>query len=84
MQSYAEGIHDAVWSKLEGIFKRYAGNKTYIGNDEIEKVVTEVLHENSRAEIDYVMKNLFRLDSDNNGFIDMPEFGNFLLNRHCG
>jgi Ca2+-binding EF-hand superfamily protein len=30
------------------------------------------------------MKNLFRLDADNNGFIDFPELGNFLLKRHCG
>jgi Ca2+-binding EF-hand superfamily protein len=30
------------------------------------------------------MKNLFRLDADNNGSIDLPELGNFLLNRHCG
>ena len=84
MQSYAEGIRNAVWSKLEEIFIRYAGGKTYIRNEEIEKVITEDLNETSQAEIDYVMKNLFRLDSDNNGSIDLPELGNFLLKRHCG
>lgn len=73
MQGYAEGIRDAVWKKLEEIFKRYAGDKTYIQLGELERVVREVLGETSQAEIDYVMKNLFRLDSDNNGSIDFPE-----------
>ena len=50
----------------------------------MERVIREVLGETSLAEIDYVMKNLFRLDADNNGFIDFPELGNFLLKRHCG
>jgi hypothetical protein len=42
-------------------------------NPELEKVVKEVLHETTPAEVDYVMKNLFRLDADNNGSIDFPE-----------
>lgn len=42
-------------------------------HSELERVVKEVLGETSPAEVDYVMKNLFRLDSDNNGFIDFDE-----------
>jgi len=57
---------------MEDIFNKYSEDNTYIRNDEIEHVVREVLHETSQAEVDYVMKNLFRLDSDNNGFIDLP------------
>jgi hypothetical protein len=30
--------------KLEEIFRKYAGGKTYILNPELEKVVKEVLH----------------------------------------
>ena len=73
MQSYAQGIRNAVWGKLDEIFKKYAGTKPYIEHSELERVVREVLGETSPAEIDYVMKNLFRLDADNNGYIDFPE-----------
>lgn len=47
-------------------------------------MVKNVIGETDRAELDYIFKNLFRLDVDNNGFVDFNEFSNFFLRRHCG
>ena len=46
--------------------------------------MVEVLHEESQNEIDYVMKNMFRVDVDNSGSVSFTELGNFLFKRHCG
>ena len=50
----------------------------------VEEIVVDVLHEESRNEVDYVMKNIFRLDSDGSGTVSFLELGNFLFKRHCG
>lgn len=34
----------------------------------------------SQQEIDYVIKNMFRLDADGSGQVDFLEFVNFFLN----
>lgn len=70
MKAYALSIQNQVWKSLETIFARYSGGKDYISPTEIEKILKEVLHERTEAEVDYVLKNMFRLDADNNGKID--------------
>lgn len=80
MINYAESIKAEVWKGIETIFQKYSEGKDNISPTEIEKVLCEVLKENTKPEIDYVLKNLFRLDSDNNGKIDCDElvFSSFL------
>ena len=58
-------------------------------NDEIdistvEEIIVDVLKEESQNEVDYVMKNIFRIDVDGSGSVSFVEFGNFLFKRHCG
>jgi Ca2+-binding EF-hand superfamily protein len=74
MQSYAETIRDSIWGKLQEIFMKYTGGKTSIVSTQIESIVREVLKETDQTEVDYVVKNLFRLDSDGSGSIDFTEF----------
>ena len=50
----------------------------------IEEIIVDVLHEESQSEVDYVMKNIFRIDTDNSGSVSFTELGNFLFKRHCG
>lgn len=70
MQSYAETIRESIWGKLHEIFLKYTGGKTSIVSNQIEAIVREVLKETDQTEVDYVVKNLFRLDSDGSGSID--------------
>lgn len=50
----------------------------------MEQFVVDVLKEDNQNEVDYVMKNIFRLDSDGSGTVSFLELGNFLFKRHCG
>lgn len=74
MQTYAETIREDVWGKLNKIFLEATGGKDNILSEEIHKVLVNTLKITDQSEIDYVLKNLFRLDTDNNGKIDFPEF----------
>lgn len=76
MQTYAETIRESVWSKLHTIFLEATGGKDTIVSDQIKSILIKVLNITDQNEIDYVLKNLFRLDTDNNGTIDFPEFVN--------
>ena len=51
---------------------------------QVEFVVKNVIGETDKRELDYIFKNIFRLDLDNNGMISFNEFSNFFLRRHCG
>jgi hypothetical protein len=70
MQSYADIIRESVWGKLNDIFVKYTGGKATISSDQIGRIVVEVIKETDQDEIDYVLRNLFRLDTDGNGSID--------------
>jgi len=74
MQTYAETIREDVWGKLNKIFLEATGGKDIIVPDQIQHVLVNTLKITEQTEIDYVLKNLFRLDTDNNGKIDFPEF----------
>ncbi len=50
----------------------------------IEEFITDVMGHSTQQEIDYVMKNKFRLDPDQSGKVSFKELGNFLFTRHCG
>lgn len=52
--------------------------------DHLEGFIVDILKEDSRAERDYVMKNLFKVDVDGSGQVSFVELGNFLFKRHCG
>ena len=84
MQTYAETIREDAWGKLRTIFQDVTGGKDVITVDQIVGVLNNTLKITEDDEIQYVTRNLFRLDTDNNGKIDFPEFANFLLKRHCG
>lgn len=73
MQSYAETIREQVWGKLHKIFLEATGGKDTIVDLQIKDILVRVLNITDQLEIDYVLKNLFRLDTDNNGSIDFPE-----------
>ena len=77
MQTYAETIRESVWSKLNKIFLEATGGKDIIVSDQIREILINALGITDQLEIDYVLKNLFRLDTDNNGNIDFPEFVTF-------
>lgn len=66
------------------IFDKYADPTGELSTSKIEEIIKDALGETSRAEIDYVMKNMFRLDTDNSKSVSFLEFGNFLFKRHCG
>lgn len=80
MQAYAEVIRESIWGKLHEIFQKYTGGKTSIVSSQIEAIVREVLQETEQTEVDYVVKNLFRLDSDGSGAIDFSEFVTLAFN----
>lgn len=73
MQSYAEVIREKVWGKLKVIFDQATGGKPVITLDQVKHILETVLKETDPLEIDYVIKNSFRLDTDGNGSIDFPE-----------
>ena len=79
MQTYAETIRESVWVKLHKIFLEATGGKDIIVSDQIREILINALGVSDPLEIDYVIKNLFRLDTDNNGNIDFPEFVNFTI-----
>lgn len=84
MQASAEALREELWSKLKVVFSNYIKGNDEIDIQSVEQIVVEVLHEESQNEIDYVMKNIFRLDVDGSGSVSFTELGNFLFKRHCG
>ena len=68
MQNASGAMRNALWDGLKIVFNRYVDPRTgEIETSVIEEIVREVLGEKSKMEIDYVMKNMFRLDVDENG-----------------
>jgi hypothetical protein len=68
MQNASGAMRNSLWDGLKIVFNRYVDPRTgEIETSVIEEIVREVLGEKSKMEIDYVMKNMFRLDVDENG-----------------
>lgn len=84
MQAAADALREQLWGKLKDVFGKYLNQNEEIDIKTVEEIVVDVLHEESQNEVDYVMKNIFRLDVDNSGSVSFLELGNFLFKRHCG
>jgi len=56
------------------VFEKYAGHEGEIQTSKVEEIVRDVLGETTSQEIDYVIKNMFRLDADGSGTVDFLEF----------
>lgn len=74
MQGASEKLKYELWDKLKVIFDKYAGENGEIKTSVVETIVREVLGETSIQEIEYVIKNMFRLDADGSGTVDFLEF----------
>jgi|JI6StandDraft_1071083.scaffolds.fasta_scaffold13132_5 Ca2+-binding EF-hand superfamily protein len=66
----SQRIREEVWQRLHTIFLRYTGGSETISSQQLAAVVSEILREDSPRELDYVMLNLNRIDTDANGTID--------------
>ena len=84
MQASAIALRDRIWDSLKVQFSKFQNKEGELSCDDVDAFVVDVLHEESRSERDYVIKNLFRLDVDNSGAVSFNELGNFLFKRHCG
>lgn len=72
MQYVSKEIRNDLWDKLKVIFNRYVDPRTgELEPTSVEEIVREVLGEKSKMEVDYVMKNMFRLDLDSNGGVSL-------------
>ena len=75
MQKASHALRNQLWDKLAVIFNKYANPKTKeIDNSVVEEIVRDVLGETTKMEIDYVIKNMFKLDADYSGTVSLREF----------
>lgn len=81
MQGYAVKMRDDLWSSLKKVYDGVSNGRDDINTVQVEYVVKNVMKETDQMELDYIFKNLFRLDLDGNGGISFNEFVNFLLLR---
>jgi Ca2+-binding EF-hand superfamily protein len=66
------------------ILSRYDFNKNYeFERDEIIAILRDVFNE-SPTEIDYVLLNMFRYDTNGDKSVSYDELTNFILEIHCG
>lgn len=70
MQGASENLKYALWDKLKVVFDKYAGASESIPTSEVETIVRDVLGETTPQEIEYVIKNMFRVDPDGSGTVD--------------
>lgn len=70
--SVSGGVRQQIWSGMEQLFAKYAEGAKSITPKQIEKVLKEVMGREDPSEIDYVLNNLFRLDTDGSGDVDFP------------
>lgn len=86
MLLHSQRIREEVWQRLRTIFNGYTNGAECIGQEQLARLVQEVLREDTQRELDYVMLNLNRIDTDANGSIDFHEFvttGGRLRLRSC-
>ncbi len=81
MQGAAQELRYQLWDKLKVIYDKYATQGAEIQTSKVEEIVRDVLGETTQQEIDYVIKNMFRLDADGSGAVDFLEFVDFILFR---
>lgn len=74
MQEYAVQMRSDLWSGLRGIFDGVSNGKDEISVPQIEHVVRNIMGETDKTELDYIFKNMFRIDTDNSGSVCFNEF----------
>jgi len=57
---------------------KFAGEDKELDCSETESLVREIFGSHSQQDIDYVVKNMHRLDTDGSGSVDFPEFVNII------
>ena len=75
MQNAYTSLRVSLWDRLKAIFSKYSNKATgEIDTSRVQEIVMDVLGETTQEEINYVIKNMFRLDSDNSGTVSFLEF----------
>lgn len=82
--SIEEEVGDNIRTRTIELLSRYDINKDLqFQKSEIIELLKEVFGE-SKIEIDYVILNISRYDSNNDGEVTYDELANFILDQHCG
>ena len=69
MQEYAVQMRSDLWSGLRTIFDGVSRGNDEISVPQIEHVVRNIMGETDKSELDYIFKNMFRIDTDNSGSV---------------
>ena len=77
-------VRTNLWTELKKIFDDISMGNNRMSIPQVEYVVKNVIGETDQLELDYIFKNLFRLDTENIGAVNFSDFSNFFLKRHCG
>jgi hypothetical protein len=67
MQEYAVKMRNDLWSGLKNVYDGVSNGKDDISTVQVEHVVKNVMKETDQLELDYIFKNVFRLDPDGSG-----------------
>lgn len=76
-------MRNQLWSNLKKIYDKFPVQGGEMSIETVEEFIRTAMGEGSQQEVDYVMKNIFRLDADKSGFVSFRELANFLFTRHC-
>lgn len=74
-------MREGLWNNLREIYNNVSNGKLDISTGQVEYVVRNIIGENDQMELDYIFKNLFRLDADNSGGVSFNEFVTLVLFR---
>ena len=74
-------MRDDLWSSLKKVYDGVSNGRDDINTVQVESVVKNIMKETDQMELDYIFKNLFRLDLDGSGGVSFNEFVSFLLFR---
>ena len=69
MQEYAVQMRDDLWANLRKIYDSVSSGRDNISVPQIEYVVRNIMGETDQSELDYIFKNMFRIDTDNSGTV---------------
>ncbi len=79
MQSGASAVKNELWKNLEVLFNQYKKEKGEIPTGDLDAFIADVLKESDCNERDYIVKNLWRLDSDQSGTVSLTELVNYFI-----
>lgn len=78
MQSSVTSFRNSLWDNLKTIFNKFPTNGGEMSITTVEEFIRTALGEETQQEVDYVMKNIFRLDADKSGSVSFRELVTFL------